>query len=231
MSRPRLLIVEDDAGLCAQYRWAFPEWRLTIAHDRRHAELLAKREPPEVALLDLGLPPDAEGTSEGFATLDALRQQFPKLPVIICSGQGDRAHMLRAVAAGAYDFCEKPVDLEVLRTVLDRALRLSALEEENHRLAGAPKASPIVNIITADPAMLKLCQTVERLASVAAPARTSQMAAERVGEASGACRHSAVGACSASTARGSPSVASAARKVASRPTECPGAVRASGAAV
>jgi len=169
MSRPRLLIVEDDAALCAQYRWAFPQWRLTIAHDRRQAELLAKREPPDVALLDLGLPPDAEGTSEGFATLDALRQQHPNLPVIISSGQGDRAHMLRAVGTGAYDFCEKPVDLDVLRTVLDRALRVSALEEENHRLAGAPKASPIANIITADAAMLKLCQTVERLAGVAAP--------------------------------------------------------------
>ncbi len=169
MSRPKLLIVEDDAALCAQYRWALPEWSLTIAHERRHARLMSERDPPDVALLDLGLPPDAEGVSEGFATLDALRQQCPHLPIIICSGQGDRAHMLRAIAAGAYDFCEKPVDIEVLRTVLDRALRLSALEEENHRLAGQPKASPITNIITADPAVLKLCQTVERLAGVAAP--------------------------------------------------------------
>ncbi|WP_439596833.1 PEP-CTERM-box response regulator transcription factor [Falsiroseomonas sp.] len=169
MTKPKLLIVEDDAGLCAQYRWAFPAWRVVIANDRRQAEAMAKREQPAAVLLDLGLPPDAEGVAEGFATLAALRALAPGLPVIVASGQGQRETMLRAVGLGAYDFCEKPVDLDVLRTILGRALHVRALEEENQRLAAAPRPSPIADIITADDSMLKLCRSIERLATVSVP--------------------------------------------------------------
>ncbi|MFT8245504.1 PEP-CTERM-box response regulator transcription factor [Roseomonas sp. BN140053] len=169
MSRPKLLIVEDDPGLCAQYRWAFPAYRVVLANDRAAAEQMARREMPAVVLLDLGLPPDAEGVSEGFATLEALRRAFPRLPVVVASGQGQRENALRAVALGAYDFQEKPVDLAVLRTVLERALRLRELEEENLRLLAGSRTSPIQGIVTADEGMLKVCRTVERLGSVSVP--------------------------------------------------------------
>ena len=169
MSKPKLLVVEDDPGLCAQYRWAFPNFRPIFANDRKQAEAMQKKEHPSVVLLDLGLPPDAEGVSEGFATLAALRTQAPGLPVVVASGQGQRENMLRAVGLGAYDFCEKPVDLAVLRTILDRALRLRELEEENQRLAAAPRPSPIPDIVTADDAMLKVCRTIERLGTVSVP--------------------------------------------------------------
>nr|WP_232479075.1 PEP-CTERM-box response regulator transcription factor [Roseomonas rosulenta] len=163
------MVVEDDPGLCAQYRWAFPACRVLIANDRRQAEAMARKEQPAAALLDLGLPPDAEGVSEGFATLEALRRAHPAMPVVVASGQGQRENALRAVALGAYDFSEKPVDLDVLRTVIDRALRLAELEEENRRLATAPRPSPVKDIITADEGMLKVCRSIERLAAVAVP--------------------------------------------------------------
>jgi len=169
MSKPKLLIVEDDLGLCAQYRWAFPAYRVLVAHDRRQADTAARREQPSIALIDLGLPPDPEGVSEGFATLAMLHALSPNMPIIVASGQGDRENMLRAIRVGAYDFCEKPVDLDVLRTILDRACRLRELEEENRRLAATPQPSPIANIITADEGMLKVCRMVERLATVNAP--------------------------------------------------------------
>jgi two-component system NtrC family response regulator len=70
---------------------------------------------------------------------------------------------------GAYDFCPKPADLALLRIVLDRALRLRDLEEENLRLAAQPRPSPIRDIITGDDGMLKVCRTVERLAGVSVP--------------------------------------------------------------
>ncbi|MCU0886661.1 MAG: PEP-CTERM-box response regulator transcription factor [Rubritepida sp.] len=169
MSKAKLLIVEDDTGLCTQYRWAFPEWRVLIANDRAQAEQMAARELPDVVLLDLGLPPDAEGVAEGFATLETLRRTQPDLPVIVASGQGQRENALRAIGLGAYDFCEKPVEPVVLTTILGRARRLRELEQENRRLAAMPKPSPIEGIITGDEAMLKLCRTVERLASVSVP--------------------------------------------------------------
>jgi len=169
MSKPKLLVIEDDAALCAQYRWGFSGWRVVIANDRAQAESAATREQPHVALLDLGLPPDAEGVSEGFATLEALRRIAPTMPVIVSSGQDQRENALRAISLGAYDFCGKPADLAMLRTVLDRALRLRELEEENLRLAAQPRPSPIRDIMTADDAMLKICRTVERVAGVSVP--------------------------------------------------------------
>jgi two-component system NtrC family response regulator len=169
MSKPKLLVIEDDPGLAAQYRWAFPACRVLVVGDRRQAEAALRKEQPAAALLDLGLPPDPEGVSEGFATLEALRSAAPGLPVVVATGQGQRENALRAISLGAYDFCEKPVDLEVLRTIVARALRLRELEEENQRLAAAPRSSPIQGIITADDGMLRVCRTVERLAGVSVP--------------------------------------------------------------
>jgi two-component system NtrC family response regulator len=169
MTKPRLLVIEDDAALAAQYRWGFPAWKVVPAGDRTTAEAAARAENPHVALLDLGLPPDAEGVAEGFATLETLRRIAPTMPVIVSSGQDQRENALRAIALGAYDFCPKPADLGLLRIVLDRALRLRELEEENLRLAAQPRPSPVRDIITGDEAMLKVCRTVERLAGVSAP--------------------------------------------------------------
>ena len=169
MSRPKLLAVEDEPGLAAQYRWALPNYRVLHAADRATAEAMARRERPSVVLLDLGLPPDAEGTSEGFATLEALRREWPRLPIVVVTGQGQRENALRAVSLGATDFHEKPVDVAVLRTVLDRALRLYELEEENLRYALTTRPSPIQGILTGHEGMLKVCQMVERLSSVSVP--------------------------------------------------------------
>ena len=169
MSKPKLLVIEDDPALAAQYRWGFSGWKAVLAGDRAAAEAAARSEHPAVALLDLGLPPDAEGVSEGFATLEALRRIAPTMPVIVSSGQDQRENALRAIALGAYDFCPKPADLALLRIVLDRALRLRDLEEENLRLAAQPRPSPIRDIVTGDEGMLKVCRTVERLAGVSVP--------------------------------------------------------------
>jgi two-component system NtrC family response regulator len=165
MTKPKLLIVEDDEGLCSQYRWAFPACDLLIAHTRPQALALAQKERPPVAIVDLGLPPDPDGVSEGFATIEALTRHSPEMKVIVATSHGDRMHALRAIGSGAYDFCEKPTDIELLRTIVGRALHLHALEEENRRLADAPQASPIKRIITASEAMLKVCRTVEKLAT------------------------------------------------------------------
>ncbi|MCW3476910.1 PEP-CTERM-box response regulator transcription factor [Limobrevibacterium gyesilva] len=165
MSKPKLLIVEDDEGLCSQYRWAFPGCDLVITHARPQALAAAQKERPSVAIIDLGLPPDPDGVTEGFATLEALVRQVPNMKVIVATSHGDRMHALRAIGSGAYDFCEKPMDIDLLRTIIDRAVRLHELEDENRRLAEAPAPSPIKRIITASDAMLKVCRTIERLAT------------------------------------------------------------------
>ena len=164
MSLPKLLIIEDDMGLCSQYRWAFPSCQVLFAHTRAQALQMAVKESPQVAIMDLGLPPDPDGVSEGFATLDGLARQMPDTKVIVATSHGDRSHALRAIAAGAYDFCEKPIDIAVLGTIVERSLRLRTLESENRRNQDQPAASPIKGIVASDSAMLKVCRDVEKLA-------------------------------------------------------------------
>src|ERR1700692_1276717 len=147
MAKPKLLIVEDDEGLCSQYRWAFPACEVLLAHTKAQAVILVKRENPPVAIMDLGLPPDPDGVTEGFATLTEVLRIAPRIKVIVVTGNDERKNALRAVALGAYDFCEKPVEIEILRTVVERGLTLHRLEEENRRLAPVPIRSPIERIV------------------------------------------------------------------------------------
>ncbi len=169
MAQPKLLIVEDDEGLCSQYRWAFPGFDVVITQSRSQALAAVRKDNPAVALMDLGLPPDPDGVSEGFATLEETLRMAPHTKVIVVTGNGERRNALKAVASGAYDFCEKPVDLAVLRTIIDRGLNLHRLEDENRRLAAAPTRSPIERIVTASTSMLKVCRDIERLAGTNVP--------------------------------------------------------------
>ena len=164
MSKPKLLIIEDDLGLCSQYRWAFPAFEVLFAHDRAQALAIGARERPPLAIMDLGLPPDPDGVSEGFATLDGLLKLAPETKVIVATSHADKTHALRAIRAGAYDFCEKPIDIQVLGMIADRGLKLAELEAENRRLSETGAASPIKRIITANEGMLKVCRDVEKLA-------------------------------------------------------------------
>jgi two-component system NtrC family response regulator len=165
MAKPKLLIVEDDPGLCGLYRWALPAFDVVVANDRKQAGVAARREEFPVAIVDLGLPPDPDGVSEGFATVAMLVGTSPDTKVIVVTSHGDRPHALRAVAAGAYDFCEKPADVELLRTIAARALHLFELGAENRRLSQALTPMPIKQIVTANRDMLKICRDVEKLAT------------------------------------------------------------------
>ena len=163
--KPKLLIVEDDLGLCSQYRWAFPDCQVLFAHNREQALAVAQKERPPLSIIDLGLPPDPDGVSEGFATLDGLTRLTRDMKIIVATSHDDRTHALRAIAAGAYDFCEKPIDIQVLNTIVQRGIRLQTLEEDNRRLLEAVAPSPIKKIVTADESMLKVCRDIEKLAS------------------------------------------------------------------
>ena len=169
MAKPKLLIVEDDEGLCSQYRWAFPACDVLLSHNRQQAVAMANRETPPVVIMDLGLPPDPDGVSEGFAALEEILRLAPKTKIVIATGNGARKNALKAVSLGAYDFCEKTVEIEVLRTIVDRALNLYRLEEENRRLVHAPARSPIERIVTASAPMLKVCRDIEKLAMTNVP--------------------------------------------------------------
>ena len=100
----KLLIIEDDPGLQRQLRWAYEGYQILTASTREEAIAQVRAEEPQVVTLDLGLPPDPDGTTEGFATLATILQLRPDTKVIVASGHGAQESMLNAIAAGAWDF-------------------------------------------------------------------------------------------------------------------------------
>ena len=166
-TKPKLLIVEDDAGLQAQLKWAYPDFDVVIAGDRASAMAALRAEEPAVVTLDLGLPPDPDGTSEGFAVLDEIMALKPDTKVIVASGHGARESALQAIAKGAYDFYQKPVDIEALGLIVRRAFQLHAIEAENRQLAARSGDDNRVlgRMITGAPEMVKVARTIERVAN------------------------------------------------------------------
>jgi two-component system NtrC family response regulator len=166
-TRPKLLIVEDDPGLQRQLRWAYEDYQLFIAGDREEAIEMLRAEAPDVVTLDLGLPPDPDGTSEGFATLAEMLKIKPDTKIIVASGHGARESALDAIAGGAYDFYQKPVDIDELGLIVRRAFHVHGLERENVRLADvAPEDGRVLGrLISGAPEMMKVARTIERVAS------------------------------------------------------------------
>ncbi|MFM2271754.1 MAG: hypothetical protein RL702_819 [Pseudomonadota bacterium] len=166
-TRPKLLIVEDDAGLQAQFKWAWPDFDVTVVGDRAAAIAALRAEEPDVVTLDLGLPPDPDGVTEGFAVLDEIMALKPATKVIVASGHGARESALQAIAKGAYDFYHKPVDIEALGLIVRRALHVQRIENENRSLsARAGEDNRVLGgMITAAPEMLKVARTIERVAN------------------------------------------------------------------
>jgi two-component system, NtrC family, response regulator len=159
-----LLLVDDDTGLLRQLRWAFSDHRVYLAGTRQEAVDLVRKDATPVAILDLGLPPDPDGASEGLATLTEILAIAPGTKVIIATGNETREHALRAIALGAYDFYQKPIDIDVLQLIVARAEQMFELEEENRRLIEGVATSPIDGIIASSTEMLQVLRSIEKLA-------------------------------------------------------------------
>jgi two-component system NtrC family response regulator len=162
---PVLLVVEDDEGLQRQLKWAYEGYRVVCASDRPSAIEMLRAHEPAVVTLDLGLPPDPDGTDEGFATLEEILGLKPDTKVIVATGHGARESALRAIGMGAYDFYKKPVDIDELGLIVSRAFHLHAIEEENRRHDGGAGETVLGSMVTEAPEMLKVGKTIERVAS------------------------------------------------------------------
>ncbi len=160
----KILVVEDDPGLQSQMRWCFEGYEVLIASDRPEAINLLRRHEPAVVLLDLGLPPDPENASEGLAALEEILALAPSTKVIVVTGNDERENAVKAIAKGAYDFYQKPVDPDVLGMLVERAYYLYELEQENRKLMMQTGASKIHGLIASSPQMLKVCRTIEKVA-------------------------------------------------------------------
>ncbi|TRW14118.1 PEP-CTERM-box response regulator transcription factor [Glacieibacterium frigidum] len=162
----KLLVVEDDEGLQRQLRWSYEDYEVIVAGDRTAAMEAMRTYAPAVVTLDLGLPPDPDGVSEGFATLTEILRHAPATKVIVASGHGARDSAIRAIAGGAFDFYAKPVDIDELGLIVRRAFHVYDLEAENRRLSDAVGPQDVLGgIVTGAPEMLKVARMIERVAT------------------------------------------------------------------
>lgn len=166
--KKKLLIIEDDPGLQKQLRWNFDAYEVLSAVDRESAIAQVRRHEPAVVTMDLGLPPDPDGATEGLAILQQILALAPDTKVIVLTGNQDRDKAVQAIGMGAYDFHHKPFDPEILGLVVERAFYLHVLQQENRKMMQIQADSPLAGMISRDPAMLKLCRSIEKVAASSA---------------------------------------------------------------
>jgi two-component system, NtrC family, response regulator len=170
MTKPTLLIVEDDEDIRTQLKWALASnYEVVMAEDGSGALAAFKASSPTVTVLDLGLPPRPNDSDEGLATLSSLLALDPLAKVIIVSGQGDKDNALRAVGAGAYDFLCKPVDMDELRLTLRRSVYVAELEQEYRALQLGRRAEVFEDMLGGSAQIHAVFNFIRKVAPTTAP--------------------------------------------------------------
>jgi two-component system, NtrC family, response regulator len=166
MGAPRLLIIDDDETVRLQLKYALrSEFSLRFAETRKEALEQAEDFGPSVVLLDLGLPPDASGATEGLQTLEQLLEAHGDLKVVILTGNTERENALKAIELGAFDYHQKPIDLEPLRAMLRRAAYLHRLEQDSARSEAArEQTARFEDIIGTNPTIREIFGIIQRVA-------------------------------------------------------------------
>ncbi len=160
----RLLIVDDDPGIRRQLKWAFDDFEAVECEDRKAALAAVTKREPAIVLLDLGLPPDPDGPSEGLRALGDILAAAPWAKVIVMTGQKERSYAVEAIGLGAYDFYEKPLKLEELELIVRRARGLYDLEMENRKLQEEAGKRKVPGLITSNPQLQDVAEQIARFA-------------------------------------------------------------------
>ena len=171
MEKDHILIVEDETSMAKQLKWGLADlYDVSVAGDAKEALEAIDARPPLVVLLDLGLPPDPDGSTEGIRLLEQIAGMTRRIKVIIITGNTQREVAVKAIGIGAYDYHQKPVNIEELKIVLKRACYLSRLEEHVSRLEEAVTGeSPIEGMIATSKLMMELFERARRVAKTGYP--------------------------------------------------------------
>ena len=166
MAQDTILIVDDDAGIRDQLRWALDsDYQVVTAGDAREAVQACRERNPDLVLLDITLS-DCETDPTGMDLLPQLTESDPFRKVIMVTGSTEKTHALDAIERGVVDFYQKPINLDELKTIIRRALYIQKLERENREYRTQLAARAGVADIIGDSAPMKqvfhLVETVAR---------------------------------------------------------------------
>jgi DNA-binding NtrC family response regulator len=143
IAKPKLILVDDDPLITDTLHFVLDDdFDVSVAESRAQVKSLLRQleSPPQVALVDLGLPPSPHRPDEGFKLIGELLAYAPSIKIFVLSGQNNDANVRHALALGAMEFVAKPCDVNQLRTILINALRLQDAESSadgvSHKLIG-----------------------------------------------------------------------------------------------
>ncbi|MDA8090458.1 MAG: sigma 54-interacting transcriptional regulator [Nitrospiraceae bacterium] len=137
----KIIVIDDDEEIRRQLKWGLgKDYDVLQAENRVDALSLVEKNRPKAITLDLGLPPHENSAQEGLLTLAQVLKESPFTKVIVITGTGQRENALKAIQAGAYDYYEKPVNLQELKVIINRAFHLYDIEEENRNLRAGLEA-------------------------------------------------------------------------------------------
>ena len=163
--KPKLLIIDDDESIRFSLEWALSEqYELFSASNRTDALELFEAESPPLVTLDLGLPPDPNGPEEGFKTLSSLIEKNSSTKVIVITGQEEKEHAIQAIGLGAYDFFQKPIQIDELKIILKRAAYVYQLEKDHRNLQQRLSCKGFDDIIGSSPQIQEVFATIEKVA-------------------------------------------------------------------
>jgi DNA-binding NtrC family response regulator len=140
--KPALLIVDDDPLITDTLQFVLSrDFNVTCCASREEAvaHVRAAEQPPQLALVDLGLPPAPHLPTEGFALIGELLAHLPGLRILVLSGQSEDGNARRARALGAIDLVAKPCEPGHLKVMLNEALRIG--QPDPRRDAGSDTSS------------------------------------------------------------------------------------------
>ncbi|MCK5127768.1 MAG: PEP-CTERM-box response regulator transcription factor [candidate division Zixibacteria bacterium] len=161
-----ILIVDDDDGVRTQLKWALkPDYNVIEAAAPDEALIKAKEHHPLVVLQDIALS-SREGASEGLFLVNKYLNVFPYCKIIMVTGHGTKDNALEAIALGAYDFFSKPVDIDQLKIMIKRGIKVAQLEQENNKLiAELAKVKSFESIIGDSISMKEIYKTIHTVSA------------------------------------------------------------------
>jgi two-component system NtrC family response regulator len=166
-SMEKILIVDDNPDIRQQLKWGLSdEYTVFLAGDVKEGLASFKKHHPRVVILDLGLPPHEHTSEEGFRGLAELLEINPHVKVIMLTGNSERENALKSMQMGAYDFYTKPPVLDELKVIINRAIHLAGIEEQNRSLQRAVelKSTDSAGMIGQCQEMQKVFATIKKVA-------------------------------------------------------------------
>jgi DNA-binding NtrC family response regulator len=130
-AKPDLLIVDDDPLISDTLNFVLSrDFTVYVADSRAQVKSLLRQldAPPQLALIDLGLPPTPHRPDEGFRLVSELIAYSPGIKIVVLSGQSDETNARHARTLGAIEFVAKPAEPEALKTLLKSALSIRDAE-------------------------------------------------------------------------------------------------------